>query len=257
MSNQPAPPTKDRTTDRSLREIRGVTVDTGTTPRSGRPLERAATPPGPVTAATIGSQVTDELRRRILSGVYGTGDKLHQASIAEELGVSRIPVREALRQLNAEGLVVLVSQKGARVASLSSEEVRELFEVRACMEPYVLRLSIPRLTDGDLADAARVIDEMKKLQIETWGVLNWRLHRILYQRCERPTILAMLDRIHESIDRFLRLQITISRDFEQAHADHGALLELCRDRRADAAAALLHEHILNVTEWTLTTAGRT
>ena len=97
---------------------------------------------------TIATRVVEVLRRRIIGGHYRGGMKLQQEQIAGELGVSRSPVREALRQLEAEGLVTLISQKGAEVKPISLPEVSEMFEMRLLLEPHVLALAIPNMTDS-------------------------------------------------------------------------------------------------------------
>src|SRR5437868_13286599 len=105
-----------------------------------------------ISKSTIATQIVEELRRRIIAGDYRAGMKLQQEQIAQELGVSRSPVREALRQLEAEGLVILISQKGAEVAPISASEVAEMFEIRLQLEPHLLALAIPQMTAADLSE---------------------------------------------------------------------------------------------------------
>src|SRR6476661_212747 len=99
--------------------------------------------------STAAAQVLDALRERILSGAISGGEQLRQERLAEELGVSRVPVREALNQLEAEGLVRLVSHKGAVVTRLSLDELREAYEIRAQLETWLLRLSLADLAEPD------------------------------------------------------------------------------------------------------------
>ncbi|HTN98462.1 MAG TPA: GntR family transcriptional regulator, partial [Nordella sp.] len=101
---------------------------------------------------TIASAVVDALRRRILDGEFAAGAQLRQDSLAKEFGVSRIPIREALLQLDAEGLVKILPHRGAVVSELSVAEIKELFDLRALLEPRLLRLSAPHLTEKDYAE---------------------------------------------------------------------------------------------------------
>src|SRR5262245_28054724 len=116
----------------------------------------------PIQRQTIASMTITALRERILRGDYPEGEPLRQDAIADELGVSRIPVREALRQLEAEGLVTFSPHRGAVVSSLSLEEIDELFELRADIECDLLRRAIPRMTEEQLERATDVLDEFQE-----------------------------------------------------------------------------------------------
>jgi DNA-binding GntR family transcriptional regulator len=197
-----------------------------------------------VSRDTIATQVVDELRRRIVGGRYPGRMKLLQEQIAEELGVSRSPVREALRQLEAEGLVKLVSQKGAEVTAISAEEVSEMFELRLLVEPHLLALAIPAMGEATLAEAERIIRRMENAEIDDWGVLNWELHRTLYLPAGRPATLQILARVHRNIDRYLRLHMAVTADRAGARSEHAGLVRLCRGKDVDGAVALLKTHVL-------------
>src|SRR5215510_6858495 len=107
---------------------------------SGLPLKR-----------TIADQVAEVVRQRILTGQFKGGQPIRQEHLAAELGVSRIPLREALKQLAAEGFVTITSHKGAVVAELSVAEAEELFEIRLRLETWLLALAIPAMSEDDLA----------------------------------------------------------------------------------------------------------
>src|SRR5690349_7874063 len=172
---------------------------------AGPMTKRMIVPPTRATAAA------DELRRRILEGDYPAGMQLRQAVLAEELGISRIPFREALILLEAEGLVQLEAHKGAVVAGFSPEEVEELFEFRALLEPALLEKSAPHLTDADYAELDAILreysDELRTHNPGRWGALNTELHSLLYRRAKSPRMLATADQLLKSTDRFARMQI--------------------------------------------------
>src|SRR5262245_49870532 len=102
---------------------------------------------------TVADAATGELRRRIIAGEFVDGEPLRQDALAEDLGVSRNPIREALSRLESEGLVASIPYKGYVVTPLSSDEIRELFELRSLIEPELIRYAIPRMTNEDI-DAA-------------------------------------------------------------------------------------------------------
>lgn len=200
-------------------------------------------PTGLLDKTTISIQVAQELRRRILAGHYPQGVKLQQEQIAAELGVSRSPVREALGQLEAEGLVVLTPQKGAQVSPISRDEIAELFELRLLVEPHLLALAIPEMTEADLNKATSIISEMADISVDGWGDANWRLHETLYAPAGRPAMLKLLRRTHETIGRYIRMQVLATNGRADAHREHKLILDACRKRDVGKAVGLLREHI--------------
>jgi DNA-binding GntR family transcriptional regulator len=192
---------------------------------------------------TISIQVAQELRRRILAGEYPQGVKLQQEQIAAELGVSRSPVREALGQLEAEGLVVLTPQKGAQVSPISRDEIAELFELRLLVEPHLLAIAVPAMTEADFRRAAAIITEMADIGLDGWSDANWRLHEALYAPAGRPGMLKLLRRTHETIGRYIRMQVVATNGRADAHREHKLLLDACRRRDIGTATGLLRDHI--------------
>jgi DNA-binding GntR family transcriptional regulator len=203
---------------------------------------------------SLTSAVADRLREMIIRGEIQEGEQLRQDVIAADFQVSRIPVREALRQLEAEGLIKIVTHRGAVVSSLSSEEIEELFEMRAVLECEVLRLSIPNLTESDFKEAESILETYEKAlwresDVGSWGRLNSQFHAVLYSRANRPHFMSIIRQINNNGDRYTRLQLYLTRAFERAKKEHRMLLELCRKRDIQAACELLQQHIR--------TAGRT
>src|SRR5689334_1452859 len=127
---------------------------------------------------TVAEAAAQELRSRILSGVLPGGSQLRQEVLAAELGVSRIPLREAFRLLVGEGLVTIVPHRGAVVSVLSPEEIGELFDLRALIEPELIRHAIPNMTEEDLRNAEDTLAGYKSAfeqrDVESWGSLNTR-----------------------------------------------------------------------------------
>src|SRR6478752_835984 len=130
----------------------------------------------PIQRQTVAGMTVEALRERILRGDYPEGEPLRQDALADELGVSRIPVREALRQLEAEGLVTFSPHRGAVVSTLSLEEIEELFELRADIECELLRRAIPNTGAEHLTRANDLLDEfdaaLADRESERWGPLN-------------------------------------------------------------------------------------
>ncbi|HEX2117293.1 MAG TPA: GntR family transcriptional regulator [Alphaproteobacteria bacterium] len=191
--------------------------------------------------------VADELRRRIMAGALAEGQQLRQEALAAELGVSRIPVREALRQLEAEGFVSIASHRGAVVSKLSPDEIVELFELRIRLETWLLSLAIPEMGESDLDRAEQALEAMiSNRRIENWGELNWDFHAALYSPSGRAATLRILRRINENMDRYIRLQISLTSGQLKAHREHKQLLRFCRTRSIQRAVAALEQHIVDV-----------
>ena len=132
-----------------------------------------------------------------MSGEYAQNQPLRQDEIAQRLGVSRIPVREALQLLEAEGLIVNVPYKGAVVASLSADEIEEYFDVRANLECDLLERSVPNLKPEHIENARKVEKQLRTCPPERWGEYNWRLHAELYAPARRPRTLDLAKRSEE------------------------------------------------------------
>lgn len=199
---------------------------------------------------SLASAVADKLREMIIRGEMQEGEQLRQDAIAVDFQVSRIPVREALRQLEAEGLIKIVAHRGAVVSSLSADEIEELFAIRALLECQVLKLSIPNLTESDFQQAEQILDTYEKAlwmkgEVGSWGRLNWQFHSTLYSRANRPYFMSIIQMLNNNGDRYTRLQLYLTQAFERAKREHRELLDLCRRRNVTAAAELLERHILN------------
>ncbi|TDR73300.1 GntR family transcriptional regulator [Paludibacterium purpuratum] len=204
------------------------------------------------TPQSLTALATDAIRQRILTGEWTDGGQLRQDALARQLGMSRVPIREALRQLEAEGLVTIVENRGAVVSQLSLPEIVELLRVRVLLECDVLLEAVPRQTAADIAAAeALLIDFEQALQqrdIASWGVLNARFHLALYRAAERPQTLALIEQLHNRTDRYTRMQILLTDFSERAHDEHCRLLTLCKTKDAIGAAAFLRQHILHAEE---------
>src|SRR5215468_3954812 len=197
---------------------------------------------------SLTSAVADKLRDQIIRGEIVEGTQLRQDAIATQYRVSRIPVREALRQLDAEGLITIVPNRGAVVPALSPDDIEELFSIRALLEPEILKRSIPHLTEGDFSEAERVlrtfVSELRRDDhVSAWGRLNWQFHSKLYSRANQPRSLAIIRNVNNSGERYTRLQLYLTHGMKRANEEHHTILELSRQRDVQAACKLLREHI--------------
>jgi DNA-binding GntR family transcriptional regulator len=191
-------------------------------------------------------QVLKILKDAIVRGVLPAGEVLRQDEIAARFGVSKIPVREALKRLEAEGLVSFTQNRGAVVAALSVEEIEEYMEIRAMLEEKAARLSAPRISDASLARADQVLARYAAdPDISHWGELNWEFHSTLYADAQRPTLLAFIRSIHDKVERYVRYLLSHPAEMPNTQREHRAILDAFRRRDPDAAAKLTRAHVLD------------
>ncbi len=190
-------------------------------------------------AATIAAA----LREDIIAGHLAAGAPLRQERLAARFSTSRMPVREALRLLESEGLVALQPNKGAIVAALDTEELREIYEMRVAAETLALRLAIPELSNAQIARAEAIQAQAEASSLRDFGELNKAFHATLYQPCDRPRLLAHIASLNGLADRYLRLTVKRLDYAERSHREHRALLEACRRRDESEAVAILRRHV--------------
>jgi DNA-binding GntR family transcriptional regulator len=195
---------------------------------------------------TATAYVSGALREAIVAGELEGGFALRQEDIAAAFSVSRMPVREALRQLEAEGLIDFIPYRGAVVASLSAEDMHDVYDIRAALEPVALRLSLPSLTAEDLQRAAEILEEIdSEDDVGRWGELNARFHLTLYGRAGRKRLLDLLQIHLRAGDRYLRLHHSQRDRRPDSQAEHRALLTACHEKDEERACSILHHHILD------------
>lgn len=194
--------------------------------------------------STVVDLVVESLRNRILSGELAAGSPLRQEALGEQLGVSRIPVREAINRLEAEGFVTVVPHKGAFVTHMSIEEVSEAFNVRLRIEPWVFGQAIEKITRDDLAHIRQfLVPDMSRILSVDWGKMNWKFHEALYAPARQPLTLNILQRLHELTDRYFRFQVTNVDIRPTANDEHNDLVEAAAAGQAQYGMKLLENHI--------------
>ncbi len=209
---------------------------------------------GVVPRMTVVASVTDTLRERILSAELAEGTPLKQEILAAELGVSRIPLREAFRRLEAEGLLTIVPHRGAVVSAPSLDEISELFDLRAMLEPDLIRRAVPAMSPAQLAMAGGILADygaaLARRDVGAWGALNTRFHLALYAPAGRVRSLALVHGLLDQTDRYTRMQLLLTGGEGQARAqqEHEALLAACGAADTAEAARLLEAHVRNAAQ---------
>jgi DNA-binding GntR family transcriptional regulator len=187
--------------------------------------------------------IADLLRTMILAGELQGGQPLRQDELAARFGVSRIPVREALRILTAEGLVQIFAQRGATVSQLQPDEAEEILEIRYTLEAKAMQLAIPHLDDDLFGTLESLLDEAEGTSsIDRWSEINTLFHERLYAPSARPRLLQLIRSLNANVDRYIRLLVSRSEYRLQAEREHRAILATARVRNISALAALIEQH---------------
>lgn len=189
------------------------------------------------------------LREAITLGVLRANQPLPQDEIASRLRVSHIPVREALRQLQSEGLVTYQPNRGAAVSALTPAEIREIYDIRVMLECAAVRGATPRLGSAEFDRARGILDEAERARDgAAWGALDVAFHQLIYHLDDRPRLGEVIAGLLRRVDRYWLshgLMLTHRSEFEREHRELLAALER---RDADGAAALLERHLTGAAE---------
>lgn len=199
----------------------------------------------PLRFATKAEAVYEEIRRRILTGLLAPAAPLNQDALAPELGVSVTPVREAVRRLEAEGLVQFQAHKTVIVAPLTREELSEIYDVRLQLDPYAASLAAMRATDEELEAIERLARAPSSRDPLEQVTLNRAFHRAIYSRSGNALLTEFLDRLWERTDRY-RVML-LSRDVLvlAASREHVEIVKAVQARQSREVAKLIRSHVAN------------
>jgi DNA-binding GntR family transcriptional regulator len=188
--------------------------------------------------------IADALRVEILRGNLQSGQPLKQDEIAAQFGVSKIPVREALVQLQAERLVNFYPNRGAFVSELSAAEADEIYVMRIALEKEILVRAIPHLTVSHFKQAGEIVAAIDhEDNIAKWGELNWEFHAALYSPAGLPRVMETLRTLHTNIARYLVLYLAGMDYQKKSQREHRALLQACRAGEVETAEDILDGHL--------------
>jgi DNA-binding GntR family transcriptional regulator len=188
-----------------------------------------------------------KLREMILSGVLQAGQPLRQEEIARQLGLSRLPVREALNRLATEGLVELKPRRGFYVVSLKRDEIEDIFEMRAMLEARAGELAAERATTHDADAVDRVVDVLDAVidsdeGYDHYARVNIQFHERLYQSCERKYLLRQVSMLRDAVAPLIRLLASESGELRRAQEEHRQIARFFRLRDGKQVAELCRQH---------------
>jgi len=193
--------------------------------------------------------VFDTLRDAIISGILRPGERLMEIQLAEELGVSRTPIRETIRKLELEGFVVMVPRKGAYVAGISLKNIADVFEVRASLEALAAGLAAERITDEELEELERILvkkaEYLEKGSLHEFVNSDTEFHDTLYRTSRNKRLVQILSNLQDEIHRFRSVSLAFPGRMHEALDEHRKIVEAVGDRDIARAQSLAWEHIEN------------
>ncbi|KMM82340.1 DNA-binding transcriptional regulator, GntR family [Pseudomonas taetrolens] len=199
---------------------------------------------GPIPAHLARSTIEEVLRSAILDGRLACGTAIRQQALASLFGVSRMPVREALRQLEAQGLLNVIQHKGAVVAPLIEDNSLETYELRLLLEAQALRMSLPLLSEVDFEDAAGYIEALEvEKDFSKIGTLNRLFHQTLYRKAPNKKLLALIETGLIEEERFLRFNLEQMNLGKLCQDDHRALLRHAKANDVESSVKELELHL--------------
>jgi DNA-binding GntR family transcriptional regulator len=203
-----------------------------------------------ITVSTVADEAYDRVRTGITTGLLRPGGRLSIRSLASTLGVSTMPVREALKKLQAEGLVVF-ERRSVTVVSLSPDQVTQVFQIRLRLEQLAAEWALPRLTVDDLAELRAVLDEMddEHLGKERWRELNRRFHERFYECAGSAHLLELIRNVWDRVEPYMSIYASTVEEFGEAHRQHLEMLRLIEARDLPG--------LLEATAWHLDHTART
>ena len=216
---------------------------------SSKKFERMEWDPNLRERKTITDYLATALRTAIYDGQFADNEELNQVELAEFFGVSRVPIREALRQLQAEGLVTAIAHHRTVVTGMNLAQILEAVEMRAVLEGHLLRKAGKRLEKADIDRLRKICEETDQIKDygSRWVVKNWEFHRALYGRSDSPATIEAVERIQLNVERYARRTGSVGR-LRQAAAEHRQILAAVERRDFAKASALLEAHILHTGE---------
>jgi len=203
---------------------------------------------------SLRGKVFQKIREEILSGVYQDGEELREVTLGEKLGVSRTPVREALRQLELEGLVTIVPNKGAYVTSISRKDVEDIYKIRSLLEGLCARWATKNITEQQILDMEELLlsefhlkrnGKVKTIQVSE---LDSKFHKVLYEASNSRILEHLLTDFHKYVKMTRQMSVGAPDRAEQSIEEHRAILDAIKAKDADLAEKLADEHVMKVME---------
>lgn len=198
---------------------------------------------------SLRGRVFHKIREDILNGKYKENDELREAAIGEELGVSRTPVREAFRQLELEGLIHIIPNKGAYVTGITTKDVRDIYMIRARLEGLCAQWATEHISETQMEEMEENVYlaefHASKGHTEQIAILDNRFHEIMYEACDSKMLEHLLKDFHQYVYRIRKQTLAQGARSSASNDEHRKIMEAIKEKNGAEASRLAEVHMLN------------
>lgn len=206
---------------------------------------------GPIgtTPALLPSVIYRQLHADIVSGVFPSGHPLRQEELAKRFNVSRVPLREALTRLEAEGLIEQRPRRGYAVAELDASAIVEVFELRMVIEQHAGAVAARSRNLEDIAAVGALLDQMRLLDpsrsdyVQEWTTMNYQFHQRIISSSRRKTLTRVASNLRDSVEPYVNVEVSMTHSFDRSEAEHRGIYEAFKAGDADGLAELSRRHV--------------
>ena len=194
------------------------------------------------------------MREKILTGGYRLGEALRQENLAKEFEASRVPVREALNRLEAEGLVILRPRRCFVVASLDISEIAEIFELRMVLEEHASIVATKNRTSKDVSELKKILDLLESIEIDDpaniakWAAYNRMFHTRLFESSRRKHVCGITNMLRDKVERYVRVEVSMTGHLDRAQIEHRKVFKAFAEGNAERVGRLSREHCESTAE---------
>ncbi len=187
----------------------------------------------------LSEDIAESIKAAIIKGKFKPGEKISEGDLAQSMGISRTPLREAFRKLENQGFIQIIPRKGAMVTEVSATEAQDLYEIKSTLEGLAARLAAQRMTEKDLERLERINEELKGLieheDLEAFYRTHTRFHESFVKACGNSRLAVMISNLNDHFKRFGIVSLTLPGQYEQAIRQHEQIIAAFRRKDADAA----------------------
>lgn len=185
----------------------------------------------------LSEDIADSIKTAIIKGKFKPGEKISEGDLAESMGISRTPLREAFRKLENEGFIKIIPRKGAVVANIDAEEAINLYEIKSTLEGLAARLAAANMKEKDISKLEKVNDELKELidknDLESFYRVHTRFHEGFVKLCGNKRLVNMISNLNDHFNRFGIISLTLPGQFENAIQQHAEIIEAFKSGNED------------------------
>jgi DNA-binding GntR family transcriptional regulator len=196
----------------------------------------------------LSEDIAASIKDAIIRGRFQPGEKIAEGELAESMGISRTPLREAFRKLQNEGFITIIPRKGAVVATLDPREASELYEIKSYLEGLAARMAVPRMKEKEVERLEKLEAELRQAtganDVEGFYRTHTRFHEVFIRNCGNDRLIQMIANLNDHFKRYGIVSLTQPGRYDRTHQQHQGIIEAFRQGNPDLAEARVRENVL-------------